>query len=62
MSSATKSRQEDDYYIGLCLFAHTVNNTDRMYIFSNASQLDGVMCGSLGLLCGECKDGYGPAI
>ena len=31
---------------------------------SNASQLDEVMCGPYnrrGLLCGECKDGYGPA-
>ena len=32
---------------------------------SNASQLDEVICGSSnrrGLLCGECKDGYGPAV
>ena len=31
----------------------------------NASQLDEVMCGPYnrrGLLCGECKDGYGPVV
>ncbi|CAI8026069.1 hypothetical protein GBAR_LOCUS15031, partial [Geodia barretti] len=31
---------------------------------SNASQLDEVMCGPYnrrGFLCGECKEGYGPA-
>ena len=31
---------------------------------SNTSKLDEVMCGPYnrrGLLCGECKDGYGPA-
>ena len=32
---------------------------------TNVSQLDEVMCGPYnrrGLLCGECKDGYGPAV
>ena len=32
---------------------------------SNASQLDKMMCfpyNRRGLLCGECKDGYGPAV
>ena len=64
---ATSSGQEDDYYIGSCPFTHTVNSTNRMYseMPSNASQLDEVMCGPYnrrGLLCGECKDGYGPAV
>ena len=64
---ATSSGQGDDYYIGLCPFRHIVNSTNRMYseMPSNASQLDEVICGSSnrrGLLCGECKDGYGPAV
>ena len=64
---ATYSGQEDDYCIGACPFTHTVNSTNRMYseMPSNASQLDEVMCGPYnrrGLLCGECKDGYGPAV
>ena len=64
---ATSSGQEDDYYVSYCPFRHTVNSTNRMYseMPSNASQLDEVMCGPYnrrGLLCGECKDGYGPAV
>ena len=64
---ATSSGQEDDYCIGACPFRHTVNSTYRMYseMPSNASQLDEVKCGPYnrrGLLCGECKDGYGPAV
>ena len=63
---ATSSGQEDDYYISTCPFT-TVNSTSRKYseMPSNASQLDEVMCGPYnrrGLLCGECKDGYGPAV
>ncbi|CAI8009090.1 hypothetical protein GBAR_LOCUS6154 [Geodia barretti] len=51
----------------LLSLAHTVNSSNRMYseMPSNASQLDEVMCGPYnrrGLLCGECKDGYGPAV
>ena len=64
---ATSSGQEGDYYIGFCPFVHPTNSTNRMYseMPSNASQLDEVMCGPYnrrGLLCGECKDGYGPGI
>ena len=64
---ATSSGQEDDYYIGSCPFTLTVNSTNRLYseLPSGASQLDEVMCGPYnrrGLLCGECKDGYGPAV
>ena len=66
-SCATSSGQEDDYYIGSCPFRHTVDSTNRMYseMPGNASQLDKVMCvpyNRKGLLCGECKDGYGPAV
>ena len=46
---ATSSEQEDDYYIGSCPFRYIVNSTKRK---SNRR----------GLLCGECKDGYGPAV
>ena len=64
---ATSAGQEDDYYVSYCPFTHTVNSTNRLYsdIPNNASQLDEVMCGPYnrrGLLCGECKDGYGPAV
>ena len=64
---ATSSGQEDDYYVSHCPFIHILNNTNRLYseMPSNASQLDEVMCGLYnrrGLLCGECKDGYGPAV
>ena len=71
-SCATSSGQEDDYYVSYCPFTntnnHSANNsTNRLYseMPSNASQLDEVMCGPYnrrGLLCGECKDGYGPAV
>ena len=64
---ATSSRHDGDYYCGACQFKPTINNTNRMYseMPGNASQLDEVMCGPYnrrGLLCGECKDGYGPAV
>ena len=64
---ATSSGQENDYYVSRCPFTHTVNSTNRLYseMPSNASQLDEVMCGPYnrrGLLCGECKDGYGPTV
>ena len=64
---ATSTGQEDDYYVSYCPLTHTVNSTNRLYseMPSNASQLDEVMCGPYnrrGLLCGECKDGYGPAV
>ena len=64
---ATSSGEVDDYYIGTCPFRHTVNSTNRMYseMPGNASQLGEVMCGPYnrrGLLCGECRDGYGPAV
>ena len=64
---ATSSRQEGDYYIGSCPFRGNINSTNRLYseMPSNASQLDEVMCGPYsrrGLLCGECKEGYGPAV
>ena len=64
---ATSSGQEDSYFFGECPFNPTINSINRMFseMPSNASQLDDVMCGPYnrrGLLCGECKDGYGPAV
>ena len=63
---ATALGRDGDYFIGFCPFPNTVNNSNRMSseMPSNASQLDEVMCGPYnrrGLLCGECKGGYGPA-
>ena len=63
----TSSGQQNDYNIRFCPFTHTVNSINRVYLEmpSNASQLDEVMCGPYnrrGVLCGECKDGYGPAV
>ena len=64
---ATSLGQDGYFYTGICPFSHTINGTNRLYseMPSNASQLDEVMCGPYnrrGLLCGECKDGYGPAV
>ena len=64
---ATSSLQDGDYYIGGCPYGLTFTIINRLYseMPSNASQLDEVMCGPYnrrGLLCGECKDGYGPAV
>ena len=64
---ATPSHWKSDYYIGTCPLRHTFNVLNRMYseMPGNASQLDEAMCGPYnrkGLLCGECKDGYGPAV
>ena len=61
---ATSSGKEGDYYIGYCPFRHIANSTNRMHseMPGNTSQLDEAMCGPYnrqGLLCGECKDGYG---
>jgi hypothetical protein len=64
---ATSSKQGSDYLFGECPFLNSFNIIDRMYseMPSNTSQLDEVMCGPYnrrGLLCGECKEGYGPAV
>ena len=64
---ATSSKIKGGCYVGKCPFRPSFNIINRMYseMPSNASQLDEVMCGPYnrrGLLCGECKDGYGPAV
>ena len=64
---ATSTEQEGLYYAGYCPFSHTENNTNRMFseLPSDPDMLNKVMCGPYnrkGLLCGECIDGYGPAV
>ena len=64
---ATTTKQEGLYYAGHCPFGHTQNSTNRMYseLPSDPDLLNEVMCGPYnrkGLLCGECIDGYGPAV
>ena len=64
---ATSTEQEGLYYAGHCPFGHTENNTNRMFseLPSDPDRLNEVMCGPYnrkGLLCGECIDGYGPAV
>ena len=64
---ATSTEQEGLYYGGFCPFGHTENNTNRMFseLPSDPDLLNEVMCGPYnrkGLLCGECIDGYGPAV
>ena len=64
---ATSPGEEGYYYVGGCPFIHTSNSMNRLYSEtpSNASKLDEVMCGPYnrrGFLCGERKNGYGPAV
>ena len=61
------SKYEGEYYIGKCPFRCTRNSTDRMYseLPSDPDLLNEVLCGPYnrkGFLCGECIDGYGPAV
>ena len=63
----TLSGQEGVHYNGKCPFGHPTNRTDRVSaeLPSGPDMLDDVMCGPYnrkGLLCGECIDGYGPAV
>ena len=62
----TSSEKEGDYYVGTCPFMAKFNIVNRRFseMPSNTSKLEEVMCGPYnrrGLLCWECKDGYGPA-
>ena len=64
---ATSTGYKDHYYIGKCPFRHTVNDTNRIFseMPDDPELLDDVMCGHYnrrGLLCGECYDGFGPAV
>ena len=64
---ATFSQLDGQYYGGSCPFFHLTNRTNRKYaeLPSDPDMLDDAMCGPYnrkGLLCGECIDGYGPAV
>ena len=64
---ATPLGQGGDYYIGHCLLLYSSKNGSRYYseMPGNTSQLEQVMCSPhnrRGFLCGECIDGYGPAV
>ena len=64
---ASSAQNGTDYYIGYCPLTRYVNNSNRKFseMPSNVGQLEEVMCGPYnrrGLLCGECKEGYGPAV
>ena len=64
---AISAGYEDHYYIGQCPFMHTVNNTNRLFseMPGDPDVLDNVMCDPYnrkGLLCGECFEGFGPAL
>ena len=55
------------YYVETCPFRHRFNSINRMFaeLPNDASKLNDVMCGPYnrkGYLCGECIDGYGPAV
>ena len=55
------------YFAGDCYYAHLGNFTDRMYSVmpQDPDRLNEVMCSMYkrkGLLCGQCIDGYGPAV
>ena len=64
----TSSGQEGLFYSGSCLFGHRMlNRTDRMTskLPCEPEIMDELMCGPYnrkGLLCGDCIDGYGPAV
>ena len=62
---ATYAGEGSQYFIGICPFRHTVNNTDSVNseMPRDPALLDNFMCGHYnrkGLLCGRCIAGYGP--
>ena len=64
---ATAAGPEDHYYIGMCLLTQRVNNTNRLFseMPGDPNTLEDVVCGPYnrkGLLCGECFEGFGPAV
>ena len=63
------STSDEDTEVGLCPYVskHTYLASDPSFfrLPNHTSNLTSFMCGSLhrrGLLCGECEDGFGPAI
>ena len=64
---ATYSGHEGQFYGGVCRMKHRENKTNRMvaHLPTDPDLLNEMMCGTYnrkGLLCGSCKEGYGPAV
>ena len=58
---------ENLLYRGGCPYGHPDNKSNRMFseLPTNIHQLNDMMCGPEnrnGVLCGQCIDGYGPAV
>ena len=64
----TSTKKEGRYFAGYCPFRPiTENSTNRMWseLPSDPNKINDVMCrpyNRKGLLCGECIEGYGPAV
>ena len=57
----------DHYYGGFCPYSYKENITNRLFsvLSTDPDRLSDSLCGPYnrkGLLCGECIDGYGPAV
>ena len=64
---ATYSKQENVVFSGRCPYNYFFNQTNYWWsrLPSDPDMLNHVMCGPYnrkGLLCGDCTDGYGPAL
>ena len=63
----TYNAQEGQYYSGVCPYSYKENMTNRLFsvLSTDPDRLRDSLCGPYnrkGLLCGECIDGYGPAV
>ena len=61
---ASFSRQKSQYYAGSCPFQHSAHKK-YSELPSDPEMLEEMMCGPYkrkGFLCGECIQGYGPAV
>ena len=59
--------EKQDYYAGHCPYSYKENVTNRLFsvLSTDPDRLSDSLCGPYnrkGLLCGECIDGYGPAV
>ena len=63
----TYDAQDGQYYSGVCPYSYKENVTNRLFsvLSTDPDRLRDSLCGPYnrqGLLCGECIDGYGPAV
>ena len=63
----TYNTDDDHYYGGFCPYSYKENITNRLFSIlpTDPERLRDSLCGPYnrkGLLCGECIDGYGPAV